>query len=82
MSKRASFTDDLRAKLVAQLGVCPTCGHNKWSTLRELAKKIGVSPATLTRWLNQGKLPDAATINKAVAYLRGRGAAGGEGQGT
>jgi transcriptional regulator with XRE-family HTH domain len=64
-----TFTAGLRARLVKKLGVCPTCGHQRWNTLRALAKAVGVSPATLTRWLNQGKEPDARTINLTVAYL-------------
>jgi len=71
VSRAKSFTDGLRDRLVAKLGICPTCGHQRWNTLRALAKAIGVSPATLTRWLNQGKEPDANTINLAVRYLEG-----------
>ena len=75
MPKAAStFTGDLRQRLKAKLGACPTCGHPRWDTLRGLAEKVGVSPATLTRWLNQGKEPDANTLNRAVRYQNGKSA--------
>ena len=71
MSK--SFTDGLRDRLIERCGCCPTCGHRQWNTLRALAKAMGTSPASLTRWLSNGKAPSAATIDRAVAYLNKEG---------
>ena len=69
MSDKLTLTAQLREKMISRLGKCPTCGHARWSTLRDLAKKIGVSPATLSRWLNGGKLPDSTTIDKTWSYF-------------
>lgn len=65
----ATLTDQLRDKIRDRLGICPTCGHLRGDSLRGLAKKIGTSAPTLSRWLNGGKHPDADTLNKVWAYF-------------
>ena len=67
--REMSLTDQLAEEIRGRIGVCPACGHQKWNTLRGMAKKIGTSPATLSRWLNGGKHPDAETLNKVWAYF-------------
>lgn len=61
------FTDSLRDKLRASMGICPTCGIGGMHQ-RQMARILGVSPATLCRFL-AGKNPGAALVNKLVDFL-------------
>ena len=67
-----SFVEGLRKRLLAEMQPCEACGRNG-VTLREMGKRLGVSAATVMRWLSQGRAPNARTVDAAVKYLASKG---------
>jgi hypothetical protein len=65
------FVAGLRERLLAEMLPCPTCKRVK-VTLRDMGGRLGVSAATVMRWLSQGREPNARTIDAAVRYLSRR----------
>ena len=66
-----SFVGGLRKQLLAEMTPCAACGRNGVS-LREMGERLGVSAATVMRWLSQDRGPNARTIDAAVKYLANR----------
>lgn len=54
--------------------------HDAHMTVRELAKEIGCSPATMNR-LERGYSCDSDTLAKVMLWLLGRGSSQGGGNG-
>ena len=66
-TKAGGFTDQLRERVKASMDVCPTCGNTGMSQ-REVARRAGVDPATLCRFLAGGR-PSAPLVDSLSEYL-------------
>ena len=65
---KPKFTQALRIRVGAALGVCPTCGQARVTT-REMAEQIGVrSHTSLWRFMKGGK-PSADLVDRLVDWL-------------
>ena len=66
---KVAFTDQLRIRVQAVLGVCPTCGQPVGTiNLSELAKEVGTSHTTIWRFLRGGR-PSATLVDQIVDWL-------------
>lgn len=63
-----SLADDLRSQLSVAMGRCPTCGRGGGLSVRQAAATLGVSPATLQRFLS-GRQVASDFLDKVAAWL-------------
>ena len=64
-----TYSSKIVKRLKATMSVCPTCGKGHRG-LREVAKDIGISTATLHRVMNAYNF-DVRTLDKIEGYLGG-----------